>query len=100
MQSNNRLLAAAVGLALTIAMMPEAEASPVTYSFSVTATTGTLSGTTALGTFTYDTSSIVPGGGFKDGTVLLTDLAFTWHGIAYNETTPIPDVSVSTRQGR
>jgi hypothetical protein len=86
MRLNNRLLAAAAGLALTIAVMPTAEASPITYAFSVTATSGPLNGTTASGTFTYDTSSIVLGG-TNNATGLLTDLDFTWNGIAYTETT-------------
>jgi hypothetical protein len=86
MESNNRLLAAAIGLALTIAMTPAAQASPITYSFSVTTTSGPLGALTASGTFTYDTSSIVPGG-TNLHTGLLTDLAFIWNGIAYDETT-------------
>jgi len=63
-----------------------ATATPISYDFSVTATSGPLNGTTALGSFTYDSSSIVPGG-FNFATGLLTDLEFTWNGITYNEAT-------------
>jgi hypothetical protein len=45
------------------ALLPcTAAADPVNYSFEVTATTGPLSGTSASGTFSFD-SSIIPGGG-------------------------------------
>jgi PEP-CTERM motif len=67
--------------------IPAVEASPITYNFSVTATSGPLDGTTASGTFSYDSSSIVPGGGYNLNTGLLTALNFTWDGIFYNETT-------------
>lgn len=63
-------------------------ASPITVPFSVTATTGPLSGTTANGTFTFDSSSIpasLPGE--NDSVGLFTDLSFTWNGINYDETT-------------
>jgi PEP-CTERM motif len=63
-----------------------ANASPITFSFSVTATSGPLDGITENGTFTYDSSSIIPGG-LNDNTGLLTGLNFTWNGIAYNQTT-------------
>ena len=58
----------------------------VNYTFTVTATSGPLAGTTATGTFSYDTSSIVPGG-TNANTGLLTALNFTWDGITYNQTT-------------
>jgi hypothetical protein len=86
MRSRSHLFAAAAGLALIVAMMAKAEATPVTYSFSVTAISGPLSGTTAMGTFTYDTSSIVPGG-FNNNTGLMTALNFAWDGITYSQTT-------------
>ena len=85
MQFSYHLLTVVVGLALAAAI-PKAEATPVTYSFSVTATSGPLDGTTAAGTFSYDTSSIVPGGS-NNNTGLLTALNFTWDGITYNQTT-------------
>src|ERR1700737_3684890 len=86
MRFNNCLLAAAVGLALTLPSIHEATATPVNYTFSVTATPGPLAGTAAAGTFSYDTSSIVLGG-FNFNTGLLTALNFTWDGITYNQTT-------------
>jgi hypothetical protein len=64
----------------------ERHASSITFSFSVTATSGPLDGVTENGTFTYDSSSIIPGG-LNDDTGLLTGLNFTWNGITYNQTT-------------
>jgi hypothetical protein len=63
-------------------------AAPVTYDFSVTATSGSLSGTTAAGYFTFDSSIIPAGGGalVAPGAVL-TDLSFTWNGTTFDETT-------------
>jgi len=75
---------AAAALPLVLAL--NVEAGPITYTFLVTATSGPLNGATANGTFTYDTSSIVPGGS-NDNTRLLTALDFTWHGIHYDQTT-------------
>jgi hypothetical protein len=86
MRLNNYLLAAAVGLALTLPSIGAADASPVNYMLSVTATSGPLNGTTASGTFSYDTNSIVPGG-FNANAGLLTALNFTWDRITYNQTT-------------
>jgi hypothetical protein len=39
-----------------------ARATPITYAFTVTATDGPLAGTVEHGSFSYDSSSIVPGG--------------------------------------
>jgi hypothetical protein len=86
MRSTNRILALIGGFALTLAGAFHAYAVPINYSFSVTATNGPLAGDTENGTFTYDSSSIVPGGE-NDNTGLLTALTFTWNGIAYNQTT-------------
>ncbi len=61
-------------------------ATPITYGFTVTATSGPLAGASASGTFTYDTSSILPGA-TNAGTGLLTALNFTWDGISYDATT-------------
>ena len=60
---------------------------PITYDFSVTATSGALTGTTSGGTFTFDSSIIPAGGGFVLQANLLQHLAFTWNGTAYDETT-------------
>jgi MYXO-CTERM domain-containing protein len=64
-----------------------ASADPMNYQFQVTATSGPLAGTVAPGTFSFDSSVIPGGGGFVFLTGLLTQLSFTWNGIAYNETT-------------
>jgi hypothetical protein len=75
-----------VALPLAIAFSPKAEATPITYAFSVTATSGSLNGAMAAGTFSYDTSSIIPGG-VNANSGLLTALNFTWDGITYDQTT-------------
>jgi hypothetical protein len=83
-----RIISALIGgIALTLAVALNANASPITFSFSVTATSGPLDGITENGTFTYDSSSIIPGGGFNFDPELLTGLNFTWNGITYNQTT-------------
>ena len=72
-------------MALALPSIDAADATPVNYTFSVTATSGPLAGTTAPGTFSYDTSSIVLGGiNINNG--LLTALNFTWDGITYSRT--------------
>ena len=82
---NTTLAAIVAGLGLMAA--GGAKAVPVTVNFTVTATTGPLTGTVAQGTFSYDSSSIVPGGGFNDATGLLTSLSFSWNGVAYTAAT-------------
>ena len=86
MRFNTCLLAAAVGVALALPSIDAADATPVNYTFSVTAGDGPLAGTTAAGTFSYDTSSIVLNG-TNPSTGLLTALNFTWDGITYSQTT-------------
>lgn len=61
-------------------------ASSVTYDFTVTATSGPLSGDVSSGSFSFDSSAIIPGG-INTGTHLLTALDFTWDGISYNAST-------------
>jgi hypothetical protein len=81
------LLAATVAaFAFAVPSTFSVKAAPITYSFSVTATSGLLVGTTEIGNFTYDSSSVVPNGVNKN-IGLLTALNFTWNGIAYDETT-------------
>lgn len=63
-----------------------AQAAPITYDFTVTGTSGPLNGTAAHGTFSYDSSSIVPRGA-NQATGLLTSLSFSWNGISYDQTT-------------
>ena len=79
------ILAAAAILSVAFGMT--AQATPINYSFSVAATTGSLSGTTAAGTFTYDSSSSLIPGGDNSNVGLLTSLDFTWNGITYDQTT-------------
>ncbi len=75
-------------LGLSIVLMAvSVQAIPVNYKFSVTATSGPLMGVTAVGTFAFDSSIIPVGGAHVPGAWLLTDLNFTWHGIAYNAAT-------------
>lgn len=87
MRSKIRIFALIVGGALSLAGVSPANAVPINYSFSVTATEGPLSGVTENGTFSYDSSSVVPGGGSNNATGLLTALDLTWNGITYNQTT-------------
>lgn len=61
-----------------------ANAFPITYDFTVTATSGPLNGTVEHGTFGYDSSSIVPGGE-NSAAGLLTSLSFSWNGVAYDQ---------------
>jgi hypothetical protein len=81
-----RLMDVLLGAAAVMAFVPQAIAEPITYDFSVSPTTGPLAGVTANGSFTYDSSSIVLGGG-NFATGLLTSLSFTWDGITYDQTT-------------
>ncbi|HEX5421131.1 MAG TPA: PEP-CTERM sorting domain-containing protein [Gammaproteobacteria bacterium] len=61
---------------------------PLTYDFSVDGgSSGPLAGVTSSGYFSFDSSIIPNGGGLLGRTGLLTDLAFTWNGISYDETT-------------
>lgn len=63
---------------------PVAEATPVNYDFTVGFNpAGPIRGNT-IGSFSYDSSSVVPGGGTNNGTTLLTALDFTLNGITYN----------------
>jgi hypothetical protein len=64
-----------------------AHAVPVTYDFSVTATSGSLAGNTSNGYFTYDDSIVPTGGGFLSAADLLTDFSFIWNSTAYDEST-------------
>ena len=68
---HNVALAAVVAFLLLGASA--AKAAPITYDFTVTGTSGPLNGTAAHGTFSYDSSSIVPRGA-NQATGLLTSL--------------------------
>lgn len=78
-------LALAAAAVLLIAT-PAAHATPITYDFTVTATTGPLTGNVANGSFTFDSSSVTPGAR-NANTNLLTNLVFTWDGITYTAAT-------------
>lgn len=77
----------ATGLALLFVCVGLSEATPIAYEFDVSATSGPLTGTSASGTFTFDSSIIPIGGGRVDGLHLFSNLDFTWDGITYDETT-------------
>jgi hypothetical protein len=59
----------------------------VTYPFTVVARVGPLAGETANGSFTYNSGIVPSGGGLVGAVGLLTNLNFTWDGIAYNAST-------------
>jgi hypothetical protein len=73
----------AIGL---MATSMAAKAATITYDFTVTANSGPLSGQSVSGFFAFDDSIIVPGDDVSQ-VGLLTDLDFTWNGIAYDEST-------------
>jgi hypothetical protein len=87
MKALGRIGAAVLTAAVVALVSFGANASPITYDFTVTGTTGPLSGITATGSFAYDSSIVPAGGGSVSGTNLLTTLNFTWDGIIYNQTT-------------
>lgn len=97
MRSKNWIFALIGSLALMLPIAFHANASIITYSFTVVGVdgcnpvptcsgNGPLTGVSATGTFSYDSSSITP------GTVNVADNLFTafnltWNGISYNQTT-------------
>jgi hypothetical protein len=81
---NATLSAIVAGLGLVAA--GSAEAFPITYDFTVTATSGPLNGTVSHGSLSYDSSSITLGN-TNAATGLLTALSFSWNAIAYTPTT-------------
>jgi hypothetical protein len=80
-------VAMAAGLAVCLALgsAGPAAAAPITYDLTATVTSGPLLGQILPGSFTYDSSSVLPGQ-VVTGTNLLTDLTFSLNGIAYDET--------------
>src|SRR5574337_74690 len=73
------------GAAVGISFAPVAEATPVNVNFTVNVTSGPLSGTVENGSFSYDSSSIVPNSPIF-GTTLFTTLHFTFNGATHNAT--------------
>jgi len=80
------LIRAAAAIGLALALLPGAKASAIYYNFSVTANAGSLTGNMASGSFSYDSSSIVPGGS-NNSKGLLTALNFIWDGMTYTQAT-------------
>lgn len=70
-------------IAVAVFVAPAAEATPINYNFKVDVTSGPLAGTTDNGSFSYDSSSVIPGGN-NNPVGLLTALNFTFNGISYN----------------
>jgi hypothetical protein len=74
----------AIGLA-TCAVA--SHASPITYDFNGSFSSGPLAPQPYSGYFTFDSGAVVAGGGNNNATGLLSDLSVTIDGIAYDETT-------------
>lgn len=74
---------ALAAIALTVFVAPAADATPISYNFTVDVISGPLSGTSSTGTFSYDNSSVVSGGSNQQ-LGLLTALDFTFNGTTYN----------------
>ena len=86
MKTYTLVLRSAAALACLMAL-PSLQAMPVTYDFSVAVTSGPAGGSTAFGHFSYDSASVIAGGGFNSTIGLLTDLAFALDGTSYTELT-------------
>ena len=86
MKTHTLALRSAAALACLMAL-PSLQAAPVTYDFSVAVMTGPAAGSTAFGHFSYDSASVIAGGGTNSATGLLTNLAFALDGTSYTELT-------------
>ena len=86
MKTHTLVLRRAAALACLVAL-PPVHAATVTYDFSVAVRTGPAIGSTAFGYFSYDSASVIAGGGRNSGTGLLTDLVFDLDGTSYTEAT-------------
>lgn len=76
-----------VAFAVLVAAAPTvAGAESIHYRFTVTGLTGSQAGVVAVGTFSYDSSVVVPGD-IVQVAGLLTHLDFTWNGTHFDETT-------------
>lgn len=72
--------------AAAFSFAPVTQATPINYDFTVSVSTGPLFGTTANGSFSYDSSSVVAGG-TNSAPRLLTALDFTFDNITYDAST-------------
>jgi len=79
-------LIGALAASSILLIAPTAAGAPFTYEFTVTATSGPLTGASSTGFFSYDSSGLTPNV-FIFETGLLTALNFTWDGVTYNATT-------------
>jgi hypothetical protein len=78
-----KLMRAAIAAAGVLSFAPLAEASVISYDFTVTVTSGPLKGQVDRGSFSYDSSSIPPSD-VNRARGLLTALAFKFEGVPYN----------------
>lgn len=69
--------------AAAFSFAPATQATPVKYDFTVNVATGPLFGTTANGSFSFDSSSVVRGG-TNNAIGLLDALDFKFNGITYD----------------
>jgi len=79
MRAHLRIVTATVAF---LALAATARPTPITSTFTATASDGPLAGTASIGTFTYDSSIILPGGEVV-GPNLLTAFSFTWNGTLF-----------------
>jgi len=84
--ANMRQIRLVIAALLVISPMA-ANADPITINFSVIGGNGPLIGVSSSGFFTFQDSIIPAGPGLLNQAGLLTDLSFSWNGIAYDETT-------------
>jgi hypothetical protein len=81
------LKAIVAACAFCLAAISGASASTLRYDFAVMITSGPLIGQSYDGSFAFDSGAIIPGGGTNDAADLLTDLDFTFNGVAYDAAT-------------
>ena len=80
------VLRSAAALACLLALS-SLQAATVTYDFSVAVTTGPVGGSTAFGHLSFNSASVIAGGGTNSAIGLLTDLAFALDGTSYTQLT-------------
>lgn len=73
---------ALVATMVVAAFAPAAWATPISYNFTVSNLTGPLAGNSYHGTFSYDSSIVVPGE--VPGAPQLSDFDFTFDGVTYD----------------